>query len=42
MTTDDREKLKLRVMRHEGIVRTRDRHMPYTDSKGKVTIGLAP
>lgn len=39
MTAEDRDTLKLRLMRHEGEVKKRDRHMPYTDTVGKVTIG---
>lgn len=35
VTTDDREKLKLQLMRHEGI-----RLKPYLDTVGKWTIGV--
>lgn len=39
MTESDREQLELRVMRHEGEIKERGRHMPYQDSVGKWTIG---
>lgn len=35
MTTEDREKLKLQLMRHEGV-----RLFPYQDTVGKWTIGV--
>ena len=40
MTTDDREKLKLQLMRHEGIKIAQGRAVPYLDTVGKVTIGF--
>lgn len=39
MTTEDREKLKVQLMRHEGIVLKHGRAVPYTDTVGKITIG---
>ena len=40
MTTDDYERLKLRVMRHEGTGPTKNgRLLPYQDTEGVTTIG---